>query len=81
MPNNKPKYWEQIDTVKVAVPIERESYEKIKKKFYHGQMTELIRALIYSIEEKIAKGEILDVIKFIHREKEIVLNVPKKKKE
>lgn len=75
MPKNReaPKPWENVELIKVAFKVPRHTYYKAKDKFYHGQMTKLLRNVIESISDLIQQGKVLDIVSYIHKEKPLTL--------
>ena len=65
--------WEKPDKKQLSVFIEKELYQRVKKHFHYGQFSKLFRNIFESIDQKITKDELLDIVNYIYKEKELIL--------
>lgn len=58
---------------KITARIEKELYDKIQDKFYHGQQTLFFRTVFASLEKIIDEGRYDEVHDYMFKNKELIL--------
>ena len=71
MTEHKP--WENIPQTKMTTLVASDLYERVKKRFHYGQMSQLLRTFIISIDLIIKQGNIVDIIKYMHGKQKLTL--------
>jgi len=71
--------WQNIETSKATVDVEKELFKRVKSKLYYGQMSRLFRNIFESLDIIFKEDRIEEVIGYIYKRQSLLLD-PKKEK-
>ena len=69
--------WQNIETSKATVDVEKELYKRVKEKFHYGQLTKLFRNIFESLDDIIESDDIESIIHYIYKRNSLTL-IPSK---